>query len=49
MADRRGAVTALVDSGATDPRLQALLRALVAVRLTYYAKGAAKDEAKRRK
>ena len=48
MSDRRGAVTVLVDRpspGAADPRLQALLRTLVAVRLSYYAKGAAKDEA----
>ena len=33
MSDRRGAVKVLVDSGATDPRLQALLRTLVAVEL----------------
>ena len=45
MGDRRGAVKVLVDSGTADPRLQALLRTLVAVRLSYYAKGAARDEA----
>ena len=48
MADRRGAVKVLVNRpspGTADPCLQALLRTLVAVRLSYYGKGAAKDEA----
>ena len=48
MSDRRGAVAVLVDQpspGATDPRLRSLLRTLVAVRLSYYAEGAARDEA----
>ena len=43
----QGAVKVLVDqpSPGTDPRLRSLLRTLVAVRLSYYGKGAAKDEA----